>query len=217
LRGAILQQVVNTTSSCVLTMNANAFADNGDNTDAVYYGNTGTFTSCTVNIYEEFLDQLPRSNGKYILPMQDLSVVYMLQQTNFTGLTANQEFPIPFNNFRSYYSVNTIFNPNSTGANRAFGTDLTTIANQTANATYINRDTPLLTALLEREVTGADLPAGTYYHSFRENPIYTTQSGNRQLVYTPTNAVTANAYIRAYWEYTQLQGTLQGGSSLAAS
>ena len=220
LRGGIFANVINSTMNLQITLNANAFSANGDYTQAVYQGNGGVFTSATVNVYQVYLDQLPANpkTGTLILPTTSLSTVYELKNSNFVAISTNQDTPIPFTNFRNFFSLFLVYNNGSGAGNggRALGGDISYFSLQTANFTNIFKYDPLYNVMLTRDhMGGAELPAGFYYFSFRKQPIWTTQYGNMQV---NLNAITADggAYALAFWEDMALQNTLSGGSSLPA-
>lgn len=219
LRGAIFANVINTTMSLQITLNANAFSAAGDYTGSVYQGSAGQFTSCQLTTYQVYLDQLPTNpkTGAYILPNQSLQTVYELKNTNLQAITPGQDFPIPFTNFRSFMSAFVIYNNGSGGGNggRAYGTDINYFSRTTANFTNIFKYDPLYNIMISREIVGADFPAGVYLFSFRKQPVWTTQYGNQQI---NLNAITADsgAYANVYWEDMALQNTLSGGASLPA-
>jgi P3 major capsid protein len=217
LRGAIFANVINTTMNLQITLNTNAFTAAGDTTYAVYSGAPGTFTSAVVNVYQVYLDQLPVNpqTGKYILPQTSLSTVYELKNTNLQAITANQDFPIPFANFRSFLSAFIVYNNNGAANGRVLGTDIAYWSLSTANFTNIFKYDPLFNIMLSREIVMADFPAGFYYFSFRKQPIWTTQYGNQQINLNASN-VNAGAYAQVMWEDMALQNTLSGGASLPA-
>lgn len=217
MRGAIYANVINTTMSLQITLNVNAMVGSGDYTYAVYQGSAGTFTSAVMNVYQEYLDQLPSnpSTGKLILPQTSLSTVYEIKNTNLQSMTVGQDFPIPFTNFRSFYSSIVIYNNSGGASGRTFGTDINYWSLTTANFTNIFKYDPLYNVMLSRETLGADLPAGCYYFNFRKQPIWTTQYGNQQINLNPSTAG-AGAYAQVMWEDMALQNTLSGGASLPA-
>jgi hypothetical protein len=217
MRGAIFANVINTTMSLQVTFNTNAFTAAGDTTYAVYSGAPGTFTSAIVNIYQVYLDQLPADprTGTYILPKTSLSTVYELKNTNLQAITANQDFPIPFANFRSFLSAFIIYNSTGAAGGRALGTDINYWSLSTANFTNIFKYDPLFNVMLSREILGADFPSGTYLFSFRKQPIWTTQYGNMQINLNASSAG-GSAYAQVMWEDMALQNTLSGGASLPA-
>jgi hypothetical protein len=215
LRGAIFANVVNSTMNLQITLNPNALvAADVDNTFAVYAGSAGTFTSATVNVYQEFLDQLPQgANGALILPQTDLSTVYELKNSTLSAMTENQDFSIPFTNFRNFFSTFVIYNNDGNYDGRELGADINYWSLTTANYSNIFKYDPLYNVMKTREIIGSDLPAGTYYFSFRRQPIWTTQYGNQQI---NLNAATVNAgaYANVMWEDMALQNTLAGAASL---
>jgi hypothetical protein len=216
LRGAIFANVINSTMNLQITLNPNAIIAAGtDNTFAVYAGSAGNFTSATVNVYQVYLDQLPTNpkTGTLILPQTDLSTVYELKNTTFTAMTQNQDFPIPFSNFRNFFSVFMIYNNNGNTSGRELGGDIAYWSLTTANFTNVFKYDPLMNTLFSREIIGADFPAGFYYFSFRKQPIWTTQYGNQQINLN-ASAVNAGAYATAMWEDMALQNTLSGSASL---
>jgi hypothetical protein len=214
LRGAIFANVINSTMNLQITLNPTAVVNTGvDSTYATYAGAAGNFTSATVNVYQVYLDQLPVNpqTGKLILPTTDLSTVYELKNTTFPAFTVGQDNPIPFTNFRNFFSVFVIWNEN--GTTRNLGSDINYFSLQTANFTNIFKYDPLYAAMIARDIMSADLPAGIYYFSFRRQPIWTTQYGNMQINLNPSS-VANGAYANAMWEDMALQNTLSGASSL---
>lgn len=214
LRGGIYANIVNSTMQLQITLNQAVFTTASDTSNAVYSGSAGVFTSAQVVITQEYLDQIPSVNGKLVLPQTDLSTVYELKNTAFQAITPNQDFPIPFTNFRNFFSLFLLINNNG-GNGRTFGTDINYFSRQTANFTNIFQFGALYNVHITREVLSSDLPAGCYMFSFRDQPIWTTQYGNQQ-INVNMNAATGSAYIIAYWEDMALQNTLSGGSSLPA-
>jgi len=218
LRGAIYANVINANMQLSMTFNQNAF--NGgvtnDYTNAVYFGTTGTFSSATINVYQVYLDQLPvnQKTGQVVLPIMDLSTIYELKNTNFSAISTNNDFPIPYANFRDFQSTILLFNNNGMASGRAFGTDINYLALQSANFTNIFKVDPLMVALWSREIFNAELPAGTYYFSHRKRPISTTQFGNMELIINPSVAA-SGAYAQVFWEDFALVNTLVNAGSLA--
>ena len=218
LRGAIFANVINATQTLGLTVNQNPVAvAPGDTTSAVYSGpagSAGAFTSVTFSVYQEYLDQLPSSNGQLILPSLDLSTVYELKTTNLSAITQNQDFYIPFSNMRDFHSVFAIYNNNGTATGRTLGADVNYWALRAANMTDLWKVDPLYAAQLSRDELTFDLPAGCYYFPSREKPISTSTYGNMQLVLnSPTVAPGAN--VTVYWEDFGLLNTLTSASSLS--
>lgn len=220
LRGAVFANVVNTTMNLQLTFNADkAFSGTGTTTDdtySIYSGSTGLFSDCFVEIYQVYLDQLPTAqNGTYILPQISLATVYELKNSMFTGIAPNQDFPVPFTNFRDFFSTFTIFNFDGSADGRAFFS-VNYWSLTTANFTNVWKYTQDYANLLAREVLSSDLPSGMTYFSFRRHPIWTTQYGNQQINLNANDEVTTGAYLHAMWEDMALQNTLVGGASLPA-
>lgn len=216
-RGAVYLGVVNAVANLQLTFNQNVFAAGNDYTNAVYYGQTGVFTSVTINVYQEYIDQLPtNSAGAVILPLQDLGIIYNLYNTNLNSLTAGQDFTIQYANYRSFLSLYLIYNNSGGAGGRATGSDINYLGLQSANATWIWKVDPLALAQFGREVTMQDLPAGIYYINHRDKPIETLQYGNMQLVLNPITAG-ASAYTNVYWESFQQIASISQAGSLAAS
>ena len=220
LRGGIYANVINATMQLGLTFNTAAFAgvSPADFTNAVFKGSPGVFSSATVNVYQEYLDQLPfnQKTGGVVLPALDLATIYELKQSTFTAITPGNDYPIPFANFRDFYSTFVIYNHDGTDAGRVYGTDINYLALQSANFTNLWKESPLQHTLLTRGMLAGDLPAGAYYMSHRRKPISTTQYGNMELV---INASVANAGANAqvYWEDMALVNTLPQAGSLASN
>ena len=219
LRGAIYANVINATMQLGLTLNQNAIVGNGDYTNAVYQtgaATAGAFTQATVNVYQEYLDQLPVANGQVLLPPVDMATMYELKNTNMAALTPGQDFYIPFSNFRDYHSTILIYNNSGGAAGRALGTDINYLALQASNMTAIEKIDPLFKVLKGRETMQQDLPAGFYYNSYRRKPISTQQFGAMNIVLNPITAA-AGAYVNVYWEDLGLTNMLTGAPALASS
>lgn len=207
LRGAIYTSVVSATMNIQLTLNANLFvANNADPTLAVY-GAAGASTvvlnTLNLTVYQNYLDQLPFSNQGPILPALDLSKMYLLTNTSFTGLASGQDFPIPFPNFRAWQSLAFVLDDGVTPWTAA-GTDVTRLQLQTANLTNVwqfqdagapTAAIPLNTqALFNRFTMGTDWPKGCYFMDFRDRPINTNNFGNMQFTVSP-NVSTAILFV----------------------
>lgn len=224
LRGAVWANVLNAVQQITLTFNQQAVvADPGDHTFAVYSGaagSAGSITSVKVTIYQEYLDQLPKSQGAQgvttILPALSLSTVYELKSTIFSAITPNQEFYIPYANQRSFISTFATFNSDGTATGTTEGTDVAYWALLAANASYIWKLDPLTVAMKSRDHLSSDTPPGTYYFPTRRKNIATLQFGNLQLTLN-ANTATPSGYTNVMWEAFALQNTLQSGASLASS
>jgi hypothetical protein len=215
LRGAVYMNVVNATANLQLTLNLNgAFAAAGaDSTLAAWKGATGTISALTITVYQVYLDQLPVSKQGVVLPQLDLSTVYEVKNTNFTGFVATQDFPMPYANFRDFLSTFFIYNSNpAADAGRNPGTDINYLAMQSADFTNIFKIEPLLAALKTRMLLGKDLPAGCYYFSSRRKPISTTTYGNMQLINNPITAQPGAYGLVGYEDFAMVNTLLNSGS-----
>lgn len=220
LRGAVYANVVNATMQLNLTLNPNFLAATAtDGTLAGYVSsgatNTGVWSSVTINVYQNYLDQLPVGQGGVLLPILDLATIYELKNTSLTAITPAQDFPIQFANFRDFVSTTAVFVDAAAGT-RVAGTDINYWALQSANFTNIWKKTPALIALQTRNHLQADPPPGVYYFGSREKPISTVQYGNMQLVLNASTAA-AGAYVLVGYEDFALVQTLSMAGSLAAS
>jgi hypothetical protein len=196
LRGAIYASVVSATMNLQLTVNPNFELINTavDTTNAVYQSSSavlGNLANFQIQVYQNYLDQLPIGKNGVVLPIIDLSTAYMLNNTTVTGLVANQDLPIPYANFRNFMSTIAIYN--NAGALNV-GADIAYWALQSANYTNIWRLDPRTAALLTRNIMQDDMPAGVTYFDHRRRPISTVQFGNMSLVLNPS-AVTAGASV----------------------
>lgn len=189
LRGAIYAGVVNSVMNLQLTFNTGSFqvASTADPTFAVFQSsgavNAITGQTWAVEVYQDFLDQLPFSNQGPILPFQDLSWSYLLNTTFFTSMTVGQDYPIPFPNFRNIQSL-TLGYDNGGGLNG--GSDINYLSLQSANYTNIFKISPAMSAIITRSTLHNDMPKGMYYFDFRRKPLSTVQYGNLNLVVNPS-------------------------------
>lgn len=224
LRGAVWANVLNAVQQITLTINAQPVtADPQDSNFAMYHGAAGaagSITSCGIQIYQEYLDQLPKTQMgntvTTILPALSLSTVYELKSTIFAAITPNQEFYIPYANQRSFISTFTTFNADGTLTGRLNGGNVAYWALLAANASYIWKLEPLTVALKSRDHLNSDLPEGTFYFPTRRKNIATLQFGNLQLTLNAL-AATPQGYCNVMWEAFALQNTLQSGASLAST
>lgn len=191
LRGAIYANVVNATMNLQLTVNPNVVVGSAGNpTQAVYISSTagdlGTITM-TVNVYQNYLDQLPVAKNGPILPMLDLATAYLLNNTVATGVSVGQDFAIPYANFRNFMSTYVIYD--NFGGGAAIGAEMNYFSIQSANYTNIIKVDPFMSSLLTREIINDDVPAQiartSYYFDHRRKPINTVQYGNMQLIANP--------------------------------
>jgi hypothetical protein len=217
LRGAIYMGVTNATASLQLTLNTSgAFVATGaDPTGAIYQNATNPeWSSVTVNVYQDYIDQLPvGSNGAPILPLTDLSTVYELKSTTLTSMVANQDFPIPYSNFRSFLSTFMVFD---NGGTLNTGSDVNYLGLQAANFTFMLKTDAGLWSSWTRDMLQTDFPDGVYYLDTRRKPLNTNQYGNLQLILN-ASTVNANAVVLMGYEDFALINTIQLAQSLPAS
>lgn len=214
LRGAMFAGVVNATANLQLTPNPTPFAAAGDATLAVYSGQAGSISSMTVNVIQYYYDQLPidQKSGAPILPYLDLGTIYDIKNTTTpTGITANQEYPIPYSNFRDFLSTVAIFD---NGGVLNTGSDVSYWKLQSANFTTIWQLPPEIVALEAREMMGDDPPKGTYYFDSRLKPLSTVQAGNLQLILNASSASASAVVMLGYEAFAQVN-TLVGAASLS--
>lgn len=223
LRGAMYMNVVNATAylQIQLSTSAQAFVAAGaDPTLACYIGNLGTpvsgwGTTAVINVYQVYYDQLPvASNGSVVLPYADLSTIYEIKNTAYTGMVTGQDFPIPYSNFRDFLSTFVVWD---NGGTLDVGASTNYIALQSANFTNIFKVSPNLQAMLGRNEIGDDFPTGVYYFPSRDKPISTVQYGNMNLVWNPLSTVNAGAQFLVGYEDFALVNTLVGAASLQTS
>lgn len=219
LAGGIFASVTSATMNLAFTINASMFAASGaDQTLSLYQSSanpsTATLGLTKITVYQNIIDQVPvGQNGGPILPLIDLSSAYLLNNTAVSGVTVSQDNPIPYANFRSFYSTTLVFD-NAGVLNT--GSDVNYFALQSANYTNIWKLDPFTATLKARLVLGADPPAGTYYFDHRTKPINTIQYGNMQLIINPA-AVTAGASFLVGFEALALINQVTQAGSLYGS
>ena len=221
LRGAILASVVNATMNLQLTFNPNAFATSAtaDSTLAVYKSSStspAVMPSVTVTVYQNYLDQLPiLKNGQGpLVPTGDLSVAYLLNNTSYAGIVASQDNPLPYANFRDFYSTLLIYD-NAGTLNT--GSDINYFAIQSANYTNIIKHDPNLSAYLSRQMLFDDWPKGVYYWSHRSKPISTIQYGNMQLLVNPSLVTSSASIFLVGYESMALINQITNAGSIAGT
>jgi len=219
-RGAVFANVVNATMQLQLTINTTPVGVSTlDTTNNVYKAaaGAGAATSVTINVYQDYIDQLPQGPQGYILPMLSLSTIYELKYTTFSSINAGNDFPMQYPNFRDFLSTFAVYNANPASATgRGVGADINYWSLQSANLTNIFKEEPQLAALISRGSLKTDFPKGVYYFGYRSRPIATTQYGNMQLVLNPITAA-AGAYCLLGWESFGLQNVITSAGSLPAS
>lgn len=219
LRGAVYANVVNATMLLQLTLNpAPIVASTADPSLALYSGTgaAGSIVAATINVYQNFLDQIPTGKQGPILPIQDLSTVYEMKNTSLPGMVQNQDFPIPYSNFRDFLSTTVLWDNSPGGQAAAAGTDINYWALQAANFTNIFKVDPYLASLWVRKRINVDLPTSTYYFDHRLRPISTIQYGNLELILNISAAVNAGAQALVGFEAFGLINSVTGAGSLAA-
>lgn len=219
LRGAIYANVVNATMNLQLTLNPNFFVAAGaDPVQAVYQSSSaqlGKITSITVNVYQNYLDQLPMAqNGQVVLPQLDLSTVYMLNNTVVNGLGQGADQAISYSNFRSFLSTFVIYDNNG---QLNPGTDINYFSLQTANYTNTFKYDAMMASALTRTKINDDVQPGTYYFDHRMRPISTVQYGNMQLVINPSvvNSPGGSQFLLGYESLAMMNTVTQAGSLFA--
>jgi hypothetical protein len=219
LRGSVFLGVVNATAYLSITPNAN-MGSTTDGTLSVYYGGSAavTCTSLAVTVYQVYLDQLPRyqsgqSAGAPILPPLDVATQYRIVTTSLTGVSAGQDFPIPFSNFQQFLSLGIIYD--QAGTTYA-GTDINYFALAAANTLQLFKMGAITQALYSRLRIKTDFPTGSYLFDFRSDPINTNQTGNMQLLVNPSSAATGSQFLCGFESFASIN-TILGAASLPAS
>jgi hypothetical protein len=220
LRGGIYASVVNSTMNLQLTVNPNLVVGSAANPTLAAYQSTtandlGTITNFQVTTYQNYLDQVPMSADGPVLPLLDLSTAYLLNNTVATGMSANQDFAIPYANFRDFLS--TFFIYDNFGGAGAIGTQISALKLQSANYTNIINIDPFVASLLARNIIRDDLPTAVnreaYLLDSRRKPISTVQYGNMQAVLTPANvAGAASRVLVGYESLAIINQVTQAGS-----
>lgn len=217
LRGAMWAGVVNSTSQLQLTINPNPIVDTGDRLNAVYYGVDGsgykTGSNVVIEVWQDYIDQVPYNNGQPILPMGDLSLAYQILDTSMNGLTAAQDFGVPFANFRNFLST-TIVVDNGVTPFLNNGDELNYFKLSAANSSTLWQYDPETAAFLARNQFAADPPLGAYHFSMRDRPINTQQFGNMEILVNPNNNINAAAYLAINWEFFAALNQVTFASSL---
>jgi hypothetical protein len=219
LRGAIYAGVVNSVMNLQVTFNSGNFqaSSTADPSLAVFQSsgavNAITGQTWSIEVYQDFLDQLPFSGQGPILPFQDLSWSYLLNTTYFSAMTAGQDYPIPFPNFRNIQSLTLAFD---NGGVMNGGTDINYLSLQSANYTNIFKISPAMAAIQARNIIHMDMPKGMYYFDFRRKPLSTVQYGNLNLIVNPSNVVTTlPPQFLVGFEQLAMQNQVVGAGSLA--
>lgn len=217
LRGAIFMNVTNNTAQLQFTVNQNiGVGSSADPTLAITKGeedsstHATTLTQLTVTTYQNYLDQLPQGKNGYVLPQIDLSTIYQIQNTFQGPITANQDFPIQYANFRQFLSTIAVFD---NGGTLSTGSDVNYWALQSANFTNIFKVDPNVVSVKARQWINQDFPVGVYYFDHRVRPINTIQYGNMELVLNAITANTGNVILLGYESFA-IQNLITNAGSL---
>jgi len=201
LRGAIYAGVTSAQWRLQLTINPNLVvaSNTTDATQAAYKstttGNLGILSAVTIQVYQCYLDQLPRSNGVPVLPAISLSYNYLLINTTNLAGASGFDTAIFYPNFRTFLS--TILQYDN-GGSLNLGTDLNYIAIQVANMTYLRKLDPFFVQWMTRNMMLVDFPPGHYYLDHRNKPIDTNQFGNTSLAINPSLVNSGASFNIAY-------------------
>lgn len=219
LRGAIYANVTNATMNIQYTVNPQLFnpAGGAQAQQGIYITPTATATlnSFTIQIYQNFLDQLPiAQQGGPILPLLDLSTAYLLNNTAISGVVVNQDNPIPFANFRDFMSLLLIYND---PAEYTVSECINYLALQSANYTNILRLDPSTNYFLSRLIIGDDFPLASFYFDFRHKPVSTIQYGNMEMIVNPNTVTSPSTSIFAGFESLALINMITQAGSLYGS
>ncbi len=198
LRGAIMANVVNATMNLALTFNPNPFVATGSNSLFAMYKGTANavIQSATVQVYQDYLDQLPIGPGGIVTPLLDVSTAYELKNVALPNITANVDNPYQFSNYRAFLSTIGIYDDDpASDTGRVAGTDINYFALQVANFTNLWKLDPFTQSQITRDILNTDYPAGTYLFDSRQKPINTNQYGNQSLIINPSVATGAILYL----------------------
>lgn len=222
LSGSIYAATVTSTMNLQITVNQNPIINTGDPLNAVYSGNNATGgwatgNSCTITVFQVFLDQLPRvqtNNGtQVVLPPLDIQTIYAFQFASNTGLTSGQDFGVPYANFRNFLSTVCVVDDAGTFNT---GSDVNYFSLQAANTQFVWKFDPNTAALFARNTFMGDPPAGTYYFDSRSNPINTQVFGNMMFNINPLSP-TSGANIITAWEMLYTVNQIVNAQSLPSS
>ncbi len=216
LRGAIYADVTQATMQVQITLNPNMFVSStADPTLAMYQSggaDLASLSGLTVQMNQNYLDQLPRIGGVPVLPQLDVGTAYLLNNSASAAPVVNQDNSASFTNARTYESVTFYYDNN--GTLNVNGSDINYINLQSANFTNILNLNGRMIGLMQRNVIMDDFPAGMYYLDFRHRPIDTNQFGNMQLVINPNSVGGSGAYFGYGWESYGIIGLVNQGGSI---
>jgi hypothetical protein len=217
LTGAVLANVVNANAYLAFTFNPTMIVANTANSvQAAYQSSTsatGTVSSITWTLYQDYLDQLPQQNGQLIAPAIDLATVYGIYNTQLTGLAPNSDNPISYANYRRFLSTVCIYD--NAGTLSTTGADVNRWKLQAANMTNIFDIPPWMVKMEERKAIMDNFPIGSYYFSHRDRPIDTQVNGNMNLLINPATVTNSTSQVLIGFEYLALLNQVaQAGSVL---
>lgn len=223
LSGAIYANVVNATMNLQINLSTAAqavVANTADASLAMYQGAGAvvgvTLTNVVITVYQSYLDQLPLAQGGIpILPSLDLNTMYEIKNTALNSITVGQDFYIAYSNFRHFMSTCVIFDNQAAGVQPTPGTDVNYFSFRTANYTDTKKADPYTWAALARQKLMTDPPSGLYYFDHSQKPIYTTQTGNTNLVLN-ASVSNANSQCLVGWEMLANVSNLINAGSLSA-
>lgn len=210
-RGGIWLGVTNATANLQMTLTPNpTVAAGGDPTLAMYIGTANaTIGTCTYNVYQNYLDQLPVTKNGVVLPINDISTVYLINNTVQSNIVQNQENPVPYANFRDFLSTFAVYDNQGVLNN---GTDISYWAIQAANYVNTLKIDPQIVALWSRNVINDDFPSGVYYFNHRHKPISTIQFGNQELIINPITAGATSKLLMGYESFALANLVAQAGA-----
>jgi hypothetical protein len=202
MAGGLWLGVNNQSTLLTLTLNPTPIVAAGsDVLNAVYVGHaagavTGTLTNVTVKVFQDYWNNVQTDkNGNPILPGQDIATAYMITETN-SGLSFAVGNPAAWNfpTFSKLLGTYVAFDNGAAGPSSLYpGTDLNTLALVVSNYAYIRQYSPNVLSRIVRDLTGADMPLGSYAIPSRMHPLDVSQYPSLQLQITP-NTVNAGAY-----------------------
>lgn len=225
-RGGVFANVVNATMNLQLTINPNTVTNRTLSgwQNAVYCTAASgtapvgvTQSNVTLEVWQVYYDQLPMTKNGPLLPILDLQTIYELKNTTLTGVVANQDFPIPYSNFRDFLSTCVQY-INKTSVTGSFGAvaDVNYLTLESANYTNIFKVPPKLAASWGRTTVGLDFPGSSFYIPTRSKPISTVQWGNINANLNCADVQTG-AYVGVGFEAFALTNVVGQAQSLAAS
>jgi hypothetical protein len=217
LRGSVYANIVNATMQLQieLTNSADLFVATGaDPLGAAYTGNTNGFwtSTVTVEVYQVYLDQIPTIQGQPVLPILDLNTIYDIKLTSLNGMSAAQDFPVPYANFRAFLSTFAIYD--NAGVFNS-GSDVNYWSLVSANSSQLFKMGPDVAALLARQTFMADPPPGVYYFDHRDKPLDTITYGNLELNLNAITVTNSTARLIMGYESFQQVSQIPVSSSLA--